>query len=109
MFDNKTPDEIGYFEADDKYGKTLLRQAVRTDTHVYRLVSGRVMADTSTLMHFVAQDDRVAGYKQERVKQRFSKVSHESLQLFSLLPEAVEEESPLGDIIEIIAEDDKRQ
>jgi tRNA(Arg) A34 adenosine deaminase TadA len=109
MFGSETdPSDIGYFEADSAYGKMVLRQAMRMDIHVYRILSARIAADSGTLMAFIEQDPRIEGYEHQRAQQRFNNLSHQSMQLFTRAPEAVEDEPELDDVTMCIIEDDKQ-
>jgi hypothetical protein len=107
MFGSKAPDEIGFFESDDPYGKAVLRQVMRTDTHAYRLLSARLVLDGATMMAFVEQDDRISGQQEQRAEQRYNNVAHHSMQLGKVVPEAVDGEGDINEVGGVLVEDDK--
>lgn len=107
MFSSE-PSEVGYYSAESEYGKAVLRQAQRTDTHVYRLLSARIVLDTSQLRAFMRQDDRVSGQQRERAIRHWERGSDELMDVFRLLPEAVDGEAGVDDVAEQLAEMDKQ-
>lgn len=108
MFGTDDPTQVGYFSADSEYGKAVLRQAQRTDTHVYRILSGRIVLDASQLKEFVAQDDRLTGQTQQRVDQRWRLGSNEMMNVFQLLPDAADESDTVDKVAEELVRMDKQ-
>jgi hypothetical protein len=89
LFDADEPADIGYFDADDEWGKMVLRQAQRHDYHVYRVLSARVMSDLTQVRTFARQDDRLSGNQRDHFDNRWNRATDNSMELFHLLDEAV--------------------
>lgn len=109
MFGTKDPSQIGYFEANTAYGKTALRQAQRTDTHVHRLLAARIILDIGALQYFVEQDERLTGQTWERAKHRFTRISNEVDNVCYHLPEAENNEEALSEVAKVLVREDKTE
>lgn len=108
MFGSSDPSQIGYFEAEDEYGKMVLRQAQRTDTHVYRLLSARVILDFTTLKSLTKQDGRIEGQQRERMERHYRQATDRLRDMYYLIPEGVAQEEDVDDVVELLADGDKR-
>jgi hypothetical protein len=109
LFGNSNePSKIGYFDADSQWGKMVLRQAQRHDEHVYRVLSARIILDTSQLRNFAGQDDRLTGRHEERVDRRFHRASDEMMELFGIVDEAIVSEDSVDDVAAALVREDKQ-
>jgi len=109
LFGDGDPSEIGYFTADgDEYGKAVLRQAQRYDTHVYAILTARITCDIAQLRSFVRQDNRIEGQKYERFEQRWQLASKAAMDMAVLTDEGADCAEEVEDVLESLVEDDKR-
>lgn len=107
MFGTDSPSEIGYFEDDSPYGKMLLRQAQRTDTHVYRVLSTRLVLDVTTLKGFTEQDSRLQGQERERMVNHYRRTTNELRDMLYFIPEAAAKSKEMEEVAELLIEQDK--
>lgn len=108
MFGSSCPSEVGYFTAEDAYGKTVLRQAQRTDTHIYRILSARIVLDVTSFKSFTKQDDRIQGHERERLEMHYRQATDRLRDMNYLIPEAVGQSEDIDDVVNLLVNEDKR-
>lgn len=107
IFGADNPAEVGYFEADSPYEKKLLREAQRTDTHVYRILSTRLTMDITALKTFADQDSRLAGQDKELFDNYYRQATDCLRDAFYVPEEAVLETKEMMEVVELLVEQDK--
>ena len=107
MFGTDSPSEVGYFKAHSFYEKKLLREAQRTDTHVYRILSTRLTMDITALKTFAEQDSRLVGQEQERFDNYYRQATDCLRDAFYFPEEAVLSSEEMTEVAELLDRQDK--
>lgn len=108
MLFSDDPSESGFYEAESKYGKLVLRRARKHDLHVYKLLTARLMLDSGQLRAFCKQDSRLVGQHSERCNMYSLQANNRVIDLANLLDEGTSHEQEIDEIAASLAAEEKR-